>query len=418
MRSWTRLSQLSSIGVLLALLVTPVWSFAGMVDVPFHGDEAQNIYMARYFDLFFLKRDFSNPEWRVFWARTHPPVSKYLTGLALFTTGQDPSEMDQPWRWKDGEQTNLELGRVPSASALIASRSLMTCLFTLSIVLCAAVCFRLSGFIGALVAGPVFAISGKAHDSLRRATPDAPLIFFGMLTVLSSMKLLKCLQSSDDKASRRTFAWAALTGLWLGLAGGTKLSAAALIPMALVPPAVSWLIHRSSGTSLAPLRRLLASYAILLTVTAVTFVIPDPALYENPMEGINALIVTRRSQASIQQQGLPEAALTTVPSRVGAMVDEVFHPVGLIVFLVGLGLMAWQEFRNWTRRAVTGRTVVLLWVGGTFAFTALLTPMNWGRYFVPLVPCQAVILGYLAAAVVGVMRNRWNASPALPGGRT
>ncbi len=416
MRGRTRVSQISNIAVLLALLVTPVWSFAGMVDVPFHGDEAQNIYMARYFDLFFLKRDFSNRGWRVYWARTHPPVSKYLIGLALFTTGQDPSEMDQPWRWKDGVQTNLELGRVPSDSALIASRALMTCLFTLSIVLCAAVAYRLSGFVGALVAGPAFAISGKAHATLRRATPDAPLMFFGMLAVVSSIKLLQCLQSSDDKASRTTLTWAALTGLWLGLAGGSKLSAASLIPMVLLPPAVSWFVANSRGTSLVPGRRVLAVYAVVITVTAVTFVIPNPTLYENPLDGIDALIGTRQSQANIQQQAAPEAALTTVPSRVRAMVDRVFHPVGLVVFLAGLGLIAWQEFRNWTRRAVTGRTVVLLWVAGTLAFTALLTPMNWGRYFVPLLSCQAVILGYLAASVVGMMRKRWNASPALPGG--
>jgi hypothetical protein len=387
-----------------------------MMEVPFHADESVYIYMARYFDLYFLKRDFSNPEWdsKVIWSVTQPPVSKYLIGLALFATGHDFSALHQPWNWGLDEQANFERGNVPSASALFASRSLMTSLFTLSIVLCAAIGYRLSGFVGAFVAGPVFATSGLALQYLRRATADAPLVFFGVLAVVSSMKLLDCLPTGNVKASRWTYTWAALTGLWLGLAGGSKPSGASLIPMVLLAPAVAWLVGKSGGTGFVPERRLLALYAILLTATAAAFVIPNPMLYKNPLDGINALVAHRQDAASIQQQEAPEQALTTVAGRARAMLDRVFHPVGLVVFLVGLGLVAWQEFRHWRRGAVTGRAVVLLWVGGTLAFTALFTPMNWGRYFVLLVPCQAVILGYLAAAVVGVMRQRLSGSSARP----
>jgi hypothetical protein len=176
-------------------------------------------------------------------------------------------------------------------------------------------------------------------------------------------------------------------------------------------------MDKSGGTRLVPERRLLALYAILMTATAAAFVIPNPMLYENPLEGTDALIAHRLAAANIQQQESPEGAVTTVAGRARAMLDRVFHPGGLVVFLFGLGLVAWQEFHHWTQGAVTGRTVVLLWVGGTLAFTAFFTPMNWGRYFVPLVPCQAVILGSLATAVVGVMRKRHGASLARPGGQ-
>jgi hypothetical protein len=379
-----------------------------MMEVPFHADESVYIYMARYFDLYFLKRDFSNPEWdtKVVWSVTQPPVSKYLIGLALFATGHDFSKLHHHWDWGLDEEANFERGSVPSASALFVSRSLMTSLFALSIALCAAIAYRLSGFVGAFVAGPVFATSGLALQYLRRATADAPLVFFGLLAVVSSMKLLDCLSTSKVKASRWTYIWAALTGLWLALAGGSKPSGAALIPMVLLAPAIAWLVVKSRGTGFVPGSRLLALYTILLLVTVAAFVIPNPMLYRNPLDGTNALVAHRRDAASIQQQEAPEQALTTVASRARAMLDRVFHPVGLVVFLVGLGLVAWQEFRHLTRGAVTGRTVVLSWVGGTLAFTALFTPMNWGRYFVLLVPCQAVILGYLAAEVVGVMRQR------------
>lgn len=87
------------------------------------------------------------------------------------------------------------------------------------------------------------------------------------------------------------------------------------------------------------------------------------------------------------------------------MLDKVFHPQGAVDFLLGLGLVGWQEFRGWSGRAVTPRTMALLWVGGTVGFLVLLTPMNWSRCSVPLVPCPAVIVGYLAS----VVRQRRNA---------
>ena len=414
MRSGTRVSEISAFVVMLALLVTPMWAFAGMMDVPFHADESVYIYMARYFDLYFLQRDFSNPEWdaEVVWSVTQPPISKYVIGLALFATGHDFAAMHNPWKWSLDEKANFERGNVPSASALFVSRAMMTCLFTLSIVLCAAIAYRLSGFIGAFVAGPIFAASGLSLQFLRRATADPPLVFFGLLAVFSSMKLLDCLAKGQPKVSARTFFWAALTGLWLGLSGGSKPSGAALIPMVLLAPAVAWIVNKAGGTPFVSGGRLVALYAVLLVVIVASFVLPNPMLYGDPVEGIDAMIAHRTSAATIQQEEAPEQALTTVPGRISAMLDRVFHPVGAVVFLFGLGLMAWQEFQHWTRRAATGRTVVLLWVGGTLAFTVFFTPMNWGRYFVLLVPCQAVILGYLAAALVGVMRRRQSTSRA------
>lgn len=170
---------ISTVAILLGLVITLVWSFAGMAEVPFHADESNNIYMARYFDLFFLKRDFLNPEWNAtsWWAISHPPLAKYLIGFALFITGHDFSALHEPWDFTLDKEVNLQLGNVPSASALMASRSLMTILFALSIVLCAVAAYRVGGWPAAFVAGLVLATSDLALRTLRRATPDAPLLY-------------------------------------------------------------------------------------------------------------------------------------------------------------------------------------------------------------------------------------------------
>lgn len=201
------LTFFSTVAILLGLVITFTWSFAGMAEVPFHHDESCHIYMARYFDLFFLKRDFLSPEWDTtnYWALTQPPLSKYLIGFALFITGHDFSALHEPWDFALDEETNFRLGNVPSASALLASRSLMTTLYALSIVLCAVVAYQVGGWPAAFSAGILLAISDLALTTLRRATPDAPLLFFSLATVLSSMKVIDHLSSSASNAFRRTY---------------------------------------------------------------------------------------------------------------------------------------------------------------------------------------------------------------------
>jgi len=398
---------ISIIAILLGLVITLILSFTGLAEVPFHADESNFIYVARYFDLFFLKRDFLNPEWDTtnYWAKFHPPLSKYLIGFALFITGHDFSALHEPWDFALDEETNFRLGNVPSASALMASRSLMATLFALCIVLCAVAAYRVGGWPAAFVAGLVLATSDLALRTLRRATPDAPLLFFSLTTVLSSMKVIDHLSSSASNAPRRSYIWGALAGLGLGLAAASKLSAASLLPVVLLSPGVPLCLRKFRGAPFPPERTPARLLIIILAVTTVVFVLLNPTLYRNPLQGTVALIAHRLWEADQQQLRFPEGALMTLPARVRATVKQVFDPVSLVAFLFGFGLMAWREFEQWRNQRATGRTALLLWVAGTLGFTVVFTPLNWDRYFTPLIPCKAIILGYLASSVISTLRK-------------
>lgn len=399
--------RLTFYAVMLGLVITFVWSSARMVEVPFHPDESANIYRARYFDLFFLKRDFLNPEWDItnYWAITHPPLPRYLIGFALFITGHDLSALNQPWDFSLDTQTNFQLGNVPSASALMASRSLMTTLFALSVALCAVAAYQVGGWPAAFVGGLLLATSDLALITLTRATPDAPLVFFSLATVFSNMKVLDHLSSSASNASRRVYIWGALTGLALGLAAATKLSAVSLLPMVLLSPGIPLCLRRFRGAPFPPERMPARSWITILAVTTVVFVLLNPTLWRNPLEGTAALVGQRLGEADDQRATYQEEALTTVLARVRATVNRVFDPVSLVAFLLGFNLLAWQEFEQWRNQRATGRTALLLWVAGTLGFTVLFTPMNWDRYFAPLIPCKAIVLGYLVSAAIGTLRN-------------
>ena len=398
---------ISIVAILLGLVITLLWSFAGLAEVPFHPDESCYIYMARYFDLFFLKRDFLNPEWEAtnFWAITQPPLSKYLIGFALFITRHDFSALHDPWDWNLDKETNFQLGNVPSASALMASRSLMTTLFALSIVLCAVVGYQVGRWPAAFVAGLLLASSTLALRTLRRATPDAPLLFFSLVTVLSNMKVIDHLSSSALNASRRSYIWGALTGLGLGLAATSKLSAISLLPMVLLSPGVPLCLRKFRGAPFPPERTPARALIIILAVTTVVFILLNPTLWPNPLQGTVASLGHRLGLANYQQSVFPKDALITVLARVQATLNHVLDPVSLVAFLFGFSVMAWREFEQWRNQRATGGTPLLLWVAGTLGFTVVFTPMNWGRYFVPLILCKAVILGYLASAVVDTLRQ-------------
>lgn len=408
---------ISVVAVLVGLVITFVWSFAGMAEAPFHPDESRNIYMARYFDLFFIKRDFLNAEWDItsYWALNHLPLSKYLTGFALFITRHDFSALCGPWDWNLDKEMNLQLGNVPSATALLASRALMTALFALSIVLCAIAAYQVGGWPAALVAGLLFLMNDLASRTLRRATPDAPLLFFSLATVLSDMKVIDHLSSSASNACRRTYIWGTLTGLGLGLATASKLSAISLIPMVLLSPGVPLCLRRFRAAPSPPECRPARVLMTILAVTIVVFAVLNPTLYRNPLVGTAAFIGHRLGEANDQQSALPQGALITVPARVRATVNHIFTPMSLVVFLLGLSLLVWQEFDQWRNQRATRRTPLFLWVTGTFGFTVLFTPMNWDRYFAPLIPCKAVIVGYLASGVLAtLLRGLRQSSPVGP----
>lgn len=196
-----------------------------------------------------------------------------------------------------------------------------------------------------------------------------------------------------------------MAGLGLGLATASKLSAVSLFPMVLLGPTVPLCLRRFRGAPFPPERRPARVLITMLAMTTVVFVVVNPTLWRNPLKGTAALVGQRLGEAGRQQAIFQKEALITVPAKVRATVNHVFEPVSLVAFLLGFGLLARQEFEQWRNQKATGRTALLLWVTGTLGFTVLFTPVNWGRYFTPLIPCKAVVLGYLASAVASTLRK-------------
>lgn len=219
------------------------------------------------------------------------------------------------------------------------------------------------------------------------------------------MKVIDHLSTNASNAPQRSYIWGALTGLGLGLAAASKLSAASLLPMVVLSPGVPLCLRKLPRAPFLPERTLVRLLIILLAVAIVVFVLLNPTLWQNPLQATGVLVSHRLWEAARQQAGFPEEALTTFLARVRATVNQVFNPASLVAFLLGFSLMAWREFEQWRGQKTTGQTVLLLWVAGTLGFTMVFTPMNWDRYFTPLIPCKAVVLGYLASAAISALRK-------------
>lgn len=152
----------------------------------FDSDEAHKISETYYFNLFFVQHDINNVAWNEdFYARTNPPVAKYLMGSYLHFKGIRIADQglqgcfDELWRSPD------ELRRCIHPETLNAARQVsmffaaMCC--AIVYLLCSRITCRPTGVIAALflLTHPLFSY----HCSL--ALTDSYLLFF-----LSAMVLL------------------------------------------------------------------------------------------------------------------------------------------------------------------------------------------------------------------------------------
>ena len=54
----------------------------------FHGDENDWLRSSKYFKLLFIDKDIHNEQWKEYLGYIHPPVGKYIMGLALFIAAE------------------------------------------------------------------------------------------------------------------------------------------------------------------------------------------------------------------------------------------------------------------------------------------------------------------------------------------
>ncbi|PJE67420.1 hypothetical protein COU95_02480, partial [Candidatus Shapirobacteria bacterium CG10_big_fil_rev_8_21_14_0_10_40_9] len=190
--------------IILFILLFGVFCFrftSGLNFYPLYGDEQDFVARARYFDLFFIKRDFLNKDWQSELAYDHPPIAYYIYGLTLHLKGYNDLAKEQ-------ERIGFNVSRLDEAvlgwsiadlpSVLLPSFKMIwqarkaAVVFSLGcLLLIYFLGLEIGGFATGLFSVLILGFNQLMFNTGRRAIADSILLFFFLANVLLIIYTLK-----------------------------------------------------------------------------------------------------------------------------------------------------------------------------------------------------------------------------------
>ena len=393
-------------------------------------DEGNWIGTTVYFQRFFVERDFSEDAWADgYWTRTQPMVFRYLIGSWLWWRGHDLPALNPNYDYSKTIQQNRRLGLAPPDEALEDARMVTRPMSALAVTMLYLVVRVLAGPVGGLVGGLAAATiatgSPYLQENLIRAKAESTLVFFLFGALFFAVLSLR--RAGPNWPSAR---WGILTGLFLGLAFGTKLTTIlAMVAVGL------WGAMAVLDSRFGPWTRLLPAWmpfstkgapspqnpkpetqhpsgapwvwplAVLVT-TMVVFIGTNPFTWGNPVQRSWLLFENRAFEMSQQQKDVPSRAVYAVQDRARlvwtrSVWNDQFgpsrfnQPIEAVLTVIGAVWLAVLAVRS-ARGGITARSVellvflwlALLWLGVSLGLGFLLQ-----HYFVPTVAVAVVLSG-------------------------
>jgi len=260
---------------------------------------------------------------------------------------------------------------------------------------------------------------------------ETPLLTATMLAALAgsqavaSWKLAVTHKHRVSKRFLRPLIWFGIMGALCGLAGAAKLNGLSIILAGLVL-SLLMLFPKASNVSQSELLRTIAfAWASLILAAVFTFVGLNPYLYPNPIGRTEKMVTTRLNDMERQQVSYAPAQISgSLIPRILFIGERVFYqcaalrfPGSLIINLllcsVGLWFLldaAWAWLRS---SAGYGGSLVLLLIAFSASAPALLTPLDWDRYYLFPVFFSTVFIAVGFARIIYSLfewTRRWRVS--------
>lgn len=456
--------------VLLCFFLFPQF-FKSIQDSPFHGDESHWTHFgAKYFDLFFLQRAFDDRNWHTTMGIDQPQIGRYLVGMSIWLSGGEPllekayhsSVYDfgktKDWNFKHGRASSMDI--IAPVRTMMAVFGFCTCLLIYFIG--ARLVNPESGFLAGILLGfnPLLLLQS------RRAMTDAPLLFFMTAVVALLPALLYCYR---QKHSFSLYSLCCLMGIIIGCAAGVKLNggligiifAAWMVILALEVYLYGGRVHcapLSTFDQRYPLEtegvrqttclteknqqgrarqigKISTMAAIAGAAALLTFYISSPNLYGEPVSGIKQMVDHRMKTVSGQQSGQPQKAIHSFSDKLRYAYLRMFNPpsnhsafkimrqvpLELFFWLAGVAFLLVREYRQVRNyRFFSLRSFVVIWAIFLYFGISAWIPIDWGRYYLPMFPAQALLVASGVALFSGWIYHsacRWRSRNHLRGRR-
>jgi len=340
----------------MVVVLLGVLFFSNIAQIPFHPDEASLLFQSRDFEAWLrdpLELSF-NPNRMEDVAQIYrilnPPLPKYILAMGRSFAGFGPEQVSIDWDWSLTWEENSIAGALPASDLLNASRVASTIMVVLSL----AVIYLCGKRIHSPALGLIAALLLGTHALVllhsRRSMAEGTLLFGISLALLGIFE-------GDKKP------WFA--GLGSAIAVCSKLSAGALLPIALVsvlpflsneiPSSArqaqgktSFLLKSASRTQgktsfflkftsrIQPpaeflkmtLRRTIRNVIVFVLSFVIVYTLLSPLIWKNPFQAIQAQWMERKHflQTMIDEfeQLAPDQVLDDPTERVGVLITHLF----------------------------------------------------------------------------------------------
>jgi hypothetical protein len=428
-------SLLKDITVVIIILPIVLVPFVSKLQFHgYHGDESYWVRSAKAFKLFFIDKDVHNRQWKRFRIE---PVGKYIIGLTLYITGygdriDDLSKMER-WHWGKDYKWNVKHGRVPPKKILYVARLTMALFGSFTCLLIYWIGKMLWGIKAGIISSLLLAYNPLMFIYSRRVMTDAPLLFFLTANVIL---VIYFYQSLLKQKVLKTFVFAILIGVNSALATGTKLNGG-LAGLVFVGFCIFLVLVKGAhyGFSKDSLRRSITKFQIDRDITTVltsllisgvisllVFVGINPTLYPKPLKGSLNMVKFRMSEVSHQEKYAGQknyevlkyslskkidftVRRTLFPGKMNyATLAKIFKiPIDFTLFILGLTMLLYYEFKYLLANSKPSfNSIIILWTIITIIGIIVWIPFDWPRYYLPVIPCTVIIIGYCINKIIDV----------------
>jgi hypothetical protein len=432
------------IPVLLWLTLLAAYILVGLTLIPFHGDESTVIFTSKDYAYLFLDRDWSriayddNPadpekateqDLRLL----NGTLTRYLMGLTWQLAGFTVNDINAQWDWGADWNYNQSTGHAPPEPLLHALRLTSALLLIAGLVAIFGIGWQVGGAPIAYLASLYYALNPPLLLNGRRAMMEGAFIALSLLTVLAGITFLK-----------RPSLWrAVLLGAAAGLALASKHTAVFTV-VAVYAVALLYLIVqavRSREDDASDAEFVLLPYLVLAVgVTGGVFLLLNPAWWSDPLGRV--LEVLERRQDLLGGQTAAFGGYAAFTDQLAGFLRQVFiarpqffevqawqvwigdqitayesspwrglaiggSVVGAMLLCGMMALGFWALVRGPAAQSAA-RWMVGLWAAAMLLTTALLTPVEWGRYYLPAYPAVGLVA---AVGILWLARQLWNLRP-------
>ncbi len=425
------------------ILALAAYILAGTTLTPFHADEATQIYMSHDYAYQFLQGDLNLVTYH------DPPISqqeqdlrmlngsvnKYLVGLAWHLAGFNVEQLNQQWDWGADYNYNTTTNHAPSQELLIASRIPSAVLLATGVLWIFLIGMQLGGRPTAYLAALFYALNPLLLVNGRRAIMEGSFIAFTLLTVLAAIWWVK---ASHNRI------W--LAAILLGAAAGLALASKHTALFVIVPLLSACFLWALAGAVCIESRqqgiRGLVSLLVVGAVAVLIFYILNPVWWGDPLNRAGEVLALR--ERLLSEQTAVFGGYSGIGASIAGFFSHIF--VGLPQYFEVAGWenyigdqIAAYETSFWKGISIGGSTIgglillaltlagfvrlflkspvsngvrvlVFVWGASALASTLLLTPLDWGRYYLPAIPVVGVLSAYglagLAEMLIGKLRGR------------